>query len=274
MTSARPARHFRTSSPAETPNAIAIATNGYRCGYSRHSSATTMTLVGWRGFRRQTKIDEAIWLDRLIRDGGPNTKSLPFRSMPPIARIVGWLVISHHRLPVLPSHNDDDEQRRIGAKARNINADSIPPCRTDHAGLERNRCAQRPGHDCRLTWQFPQGLPTRSHAWRKRAQRVARQSLARLASLAAIDLANIYALHIARLCLMLADHHYSSLSDQARGTANLRAIPNFPLFANTDRSGALAQRLDDHLLGVTREVGEISHRSARYDRRAAPYCAA
>ena len=93
----------------------------------------------------------------------------------------------------------------------------------------------------------------------KTVRRFARQALDRDPGSRRITLDNIYATHIARLSLMLADHHYSSLSDQARNTTTSGDI-DYPLFANTDKRGALAQRLDDHLLGVTREVGEITHR--------------
>jgi CRISPR-associated endonuclease/helicase Cas3 len=73
-----------------------------------------------------------------------------------------------------------------------------------------------------------------------------------------------FAMHIARLCLMLADHHYSSLTDPAARAPYLSK--GYPLYANTRsnnyqndsflhfidkrQSPLLNQTLDEHLLGV------------------------
>ncbi|GAB3677852.1 type I-F CRISPR-associated helicase Cas3f [Salinisphaera aquimarina] len=216
--------------------------------------------VGWlTRLGAPEEINEQDWLARLIRDGETDSAPLPLADLPSIARTVGWLVLSHHRLPVLPSYAEDDEQQRIGKRASRVNADSIPTLPNDITAAWNEIDAPNEQSIIAPYWQFPHGLPVRSQAWRKRARRIAHQSLTRLDALAAVGIDNVYALHIARLCLMLADHHYSSLSDQARHRTTY-GDRDFPLFANTDRSGALAQRLDDHLLGVTREVGEISHR--------------
>ncbi|ROO30784.1 type I-F CRISPR-associated helicase Cas3f [Salinisphaera orenii] len=209
--------------------------------------------------RHPEAIDEAHWLSVLVRDGQTRNTPLPLADLPPIARTVGWLVIGHHRLPVLPSYDENEAQQRIGRKSTRDNADSIPDLPDGiHAGWNE---IDAPDDAATIApyWTFPHGLPSRSHAWCKRATRIARQSLARQSMLGAVDIHNPYALHIARLCLMLADHHYSSLSDQARHRPTA-GDTDFPLFANTDSENVLAQRLDDHLLGVTREVGAISHR--------------
>ena len=215
---------------------------------------------GWLArLQSSDQIDEQSWLQRLICDGLMNSQPLPLADMPPIATFVGWLVLSHHRLPVLPSYDDNNEQQRIGKRAKGVNADSIPALPNDITAAWNEIDAPDEAAIITPYWQFPSGLPNRSQAWQKHAQRIARQSLARLDALASVGIDNIYALHTARLCLMLADHHYSSLSDQASERPT-KGDTNFPLFANTDRRGQLAQRLDDHLLGVTQEVGEIAHR--------------
>lgn len=212
---------------------------------------------GWlTRLHNATQIDEKTWLSRLRRDG-LDERQPPLADLPPIAKFVGWLIISHHRLPVLPSESNG-QQLYIGKKSGQ-NAASIP---TLPDGIKASWNEIDAPDDAKLIkpyWQFPEGLPSRSQAWCKRARRLARQALNRQHNLAAVDLHNIYALHIARLCLMLADHHYSSLSEQAlhRPTSGDKG---FPLFANTAPGNKLAQRLDDHLLGVTREVGAIAHR--------------
>ena len=62
-------------------------------------------------------------------------------------------------------------------------------------------------------------------------------------------------MHLARLSLMLADHHYSSLPRDS--ALRVQGDGRTRLFANTDRDGSLKQPLDEHLLGVAREAGLI-----------------
>lgn len=55
-----------------------------------------------------------------------------------------------------------------------------------------------------------------------------------------------FTLHMARFCLMLADHFYSASNPQP-GWQD----PEYRQWANSDRSsGALKQRVDEHLCGV------------------------
>ena len=61
---------------------------------------------------------------------------------------------------------------------------------------------------------------------------------------------------------MLSDHYYSSL-DSNLGIGDIKC----PLFANTDRkSGALKQRLDEHLIGVELNAKRIVHTLPRLER--------
>ncbi|KND57478.1 CRISPR-associated helicase Cas3, Yersinia-type [Candidatus Burkholderia verschuerenii] len=74
-----------------------------------------------------------------------------------------------------------------------------------------------------------------------------------------------FVMHVSRLCLMLADHYYSSLKDEARRTLFLSA--GYPLYANTriDETSPSAaskpklnQTLDEHLLGVQAHASLIA----------------
>jgi CRISPR-associated endonuclease/helicase Cas3 len=61
---------------------------------------------------------------------------------------------------------------------------------------------------------------------------------------------------------MLADHHYSSQPASAGlGDAG------FAAHANTDKSGQLKQRLDEHLLGVAREARRVAQVLPQLERR-------
>lgn len=81
-------------------------------------------------------------------------------------------------------------------------------------------------------WHFPHGLPVSTAAWRKQAARYARKllELSQAAGQRTV-LHDPFAMHVARMCLMLADHHYSSLTDPVARALYLSK--GYPLYANT-----------------------------------------
>lgn len=232
------------------------------------------------------KAFEALWLDhaggRLLRDGldEPQANStLPFAALKnaPLAQAVAWLVFTHHRLPCMPVEHakglgDEDIEdgrtayRRFGARPGFLNTSDLddvllrisadwnePRDRVDHATLQAH-------------WNFePHGLPVVTPAWRKQVARYARKllELSRLPAEPPV-LHDPFAMHVARLCLMLADHHYSSITDDIRRAPYRNK--GYPLHANTHSSSYINdscqrlldkgkgpifnQTLDEHLLGV------------------------
>jgi CRISPR-associated endonuclease/helicase Cas3 len=224
------------------------------------------------------KAFEAQWLDhqggRLLRDGldEPQAQShLPFAALPPLAQAVAWLVLTHHRLPCMPvqqkegSSDEDIDQpqyrwRRFGAHPSFVNA-------ADLQGLLRRISADwnepREAADAatvRAHWAFPHGLPVTQPPWRKQAARYARKLLEMSIQPGGLALHDPFAMHVSRLCLMLADHHYSSITDKARRQPYLNE--GYPLGANTIKNDSYLrnrdagersifnQTLDEHLLGV------------------------
>ncbi len=202
--------------------------------------------------------DDASWLatSRLLRDGLDTAAkgSKPLAVLPPLARAIGWLVLTHHRLPVMPAA---DEQR-LGARVRDLASAQLDTLleQIDADWNELPNTADQRAIE--PYWRFPRGLPVTVNTWRKRAERLARRLLALSQGPDSRDwLDDPYVMHLARLGLMLADHHYSSLTDPAR-RSDLN--PTYPLHANTDRrTGAPNQTLDEHLLGVARHSGTVSH---------------
>ena len=223
---------------------------------------------------------EALWLDhsggRLLRDGMGESKDvqpLPFAQLPPLAQAVAWLVFTHHRLPCLPvkrpegsCEEDIDarraDYRRFGAHPPFINASELEDVLA-RVSADWNE-PREPGvatATLESHWRFPHGLPVAMPAWRKQAARFARKLL-ELAPVACGDkvLHDPFAMHVSRLCLMLADHHYSSVKDAAQRQPYLS--PGYPLHANTIKnescsrlpdqrqSAIFHQTLDEHLLGV------------------------
>lgn len=202
--------------------------------------------------------DDAIWLERLRCDGlAGSKKMLPFDHLPPLAAAIGWLIVSHHRLPALPAYEDDGiTQKWSGAKAP-LNKGSLPTLPRDITAAWNERIEVAPEKEIAPYWRFPHGLPVTEKPWRERAQRLARQ-LGKLKS-EIQPLESPYVMHLARMALMLADHYYSSLTGVGRLSGPWEKV----LYANTTTVNGkrqMSQPLAEHLLGVTRAVGEITHR--------------
>ncbi|WP_338849658.1 type I-F CRISPR-associated helicase Cas3f [Massilia sp. W12] len=158
----------------------------------------------------------------------------------PLARCVGWLIVSHHRL----LHDypcKENKSKAVIANAnqwleeRFMNAHWNSPQYADSSAAER----------CKV-WKFEHGTPLLSQTWRSKAQLLAARAL-RHGQLFGPDwLQDSFSAHLARLSLMLADHSYSS-----QGALPARQDPAYQVWANTERSsGALKQRLDEHNLSV------------------------
>ena len=148
----------------------------------------------WLARLAEGDYQEQAWLEGLERDGLDEATSAVFSHLPPLAAALGWLVLSHHRLPL---------------------------------------------------------KPVSTTRWRERATKLATRLQARLDK----DghwLESHYVMHLARLSLMLADHHYSSLEDPLH---RVRGESNYPLVANTVRkTGKPNQPLDEHILGVEKHA--------------------
>lgn len=104
-----------------------------------------------------TAADDATWLGRLRRDGLDNV-SPPFANLKhaPLAQAIGWLVLTHHRLPSLP-HGETFQLGLLSQMLERINAGSNE--RTDEVNLKT----------LKHYWCFPFGLPVTTELWRKRA---------------------------------------------------------------------------------------------------------
>ncbi|MDQ1133804.1 CRISPR-associated endonuclease Cas3-HD [Pseudoxanthomonas winnipegensis] len=79
--------------------------------------------AGWLARLAAAEYDQTSWTapGRYLRDGvDPGIERHPFRSMQaraPLAAAVAWLIVTHHRLPVIPARNEDGTQARLGRRA-------------------------------------------------------------------------------------------------------------------------------------------------------------
>lgn len=230
--------------------------------------------------------DDATWLQRLItptadddaswfpdrpklRDGLDDEArtQLPFSTLPPLAKAVGWLVLTHHRLPVMPASDErGDAPAKLGAKVRGFRTAILNDvlarvaCDWNETPTNRDRSSISP------YWNFgPHGLPVTTARWRERASGIAQRLLEHCAQGdARAVIGDPFVMHVARMSLMLADHHYSRLTDERD---RVRGEKNYPLLANTRRdTGGPNQPLDEHLLGVEKHARSIVHALPSFDR--------
>ncbi|PJK08882.1 type I-F CRISPR-associated helicase Cas3 [Lysobacteraceae bacterium NML120232] len=207
--------------------------------------------------------DDATWLDktRLFRDGLDAGHRPPFKGLPPLAAAIAWLVVTHHRLLTLPVHKEM-KSPWFGMKSPNFNPVDLQPEQlwnrindgwNDWNPARENESPEKLESYWRMAGDLPVLLPT----WRARASKLAKKLLALQAKAGkGAWLENPYVMHIARMGLMLADHHYSSLKpNDARRVAGDEACT---LYANTDAGGKLKQKLDEHLLGVAQAAGSLA----------------
>ena len=201
--------------------------------------------------------DASAWTDltRLRRDAcDPLERDTmrPFATLPPLAAAVGWLVVTHHRVPCPPP-----------GKAFTPKWLEEPLAQVDH---EWNECLQgeTDPQSVQPYWELFDTLPVVAPTWRKDAARLARRLQALRERRGNDWLGNPYVMHLARLCLMLADHHYSSLP--ADSSQRVQGDGGTCLYANTGPGGQPKQALDEHLLGVARGAGLIAHALPGFER--------
>jgi len=186
-------------------------------------------------------------LKELIKQGS----SQPLSNLPPIAKLVAWLIVSHHRLP-LPDKNSWNNYTSESANSIDVMLSRI----TQEWGYENRfdeKEYQKRLHGC---FSFPKGLISNSKPWLHQVKKWSQRLLASQSEAKKCINDGSYRLVInhARLCLMLGDHFYSSQQ------ADKKWQDATGLFANTDRAtNSLKQKLDEHLVGVARNALQTAH---------------
>jgi len=195
------------------------------------------------------------WFANLMKDGMDVSPTPPLESMSPLAQAIGWLIVSHHRLPLPSAGQETLSDRHLQKVWSSLGAawcgSRVQASKDDDPEAHQNALA-----GC---WVFNAKLPYYSEKWRKRAATLAQRMLERpdlLKLKQAWFKENPYAMHMARLTLILADHHFSSIEgDRKLGD------PTYKAYANTDRKkegSPLKQRLDEHLIGVEKGAHGIA----------------
>lgn len=183
-------------------------------------------------------------LEKLVKDG-TGTAVNPFVVLTtPVARAIGWLIVSHHRLlqwietPVNPNEPKFSQIDNWLEGYKFGPFWNSPQC-----------CLEKWGHkEIEAVWKFAGGTPLRSKTWQVKAHAVATRALKHpdLTNSEKEWLGETFTLHLARMLLMLSDHHYS-----AHEVTPAWQDAAYKVYANTDRATKeLKQKLDEHLVGV------------------------
>jgi CRISPR-associated endonuclease/helicase Cas3 len=169
----------------------------------------------------------------------------PFKGMPPLARIVGWLIVSHHRLPKWVAKKDNDVAPKIEKMNGWLYSKKFHPSWNSDACLKPVWTQK----EFKKVWKITGKLPFASMAWQHRVHWLADRLLKRPDIINGEKdwLQNPLIMHLSRMLLMLSDHIYS-----AKAARKKWQDENYKAYANTlSDSGRLNQKLDEHLIGVS-----------------------
>ncbi len=176
----------------------------------------------------------------------------PLTDLPPIAQLVGWLIMSHHRLPFRNDPKQEVEQAResISRMLKSISVEWGYQNKYDEADYQ-NRL--------KACFEFPEGLLSQSAPWLKQVKKWSTKLLQSQIQIQELINSGAYRLllHHSRLCLMLGDHYYSSCAADKNWHTSIK------LYANTDKN-ELKQKLDEHLVHVSDYALKVSQTLSRF----------
>ncbi|MES9977572.1 MAG: CRISPR-associated endonuclease Cas3'', partial [Candidatus Thiodiazotropha sp. 6PLUC5] len=140
------------------------------------------------------------WLTRLNRDGIDKSDRSPFKGFAKtasLAQTIGWLIVSHHRMPT-PDSGESLSVEKLNTLPKHIFSKW---CGVNESADEKAR---------KQCWTFKTGLPFASQHWCEHVNKLAACMLRRPQLLSVSWFDNPYVMHITRMVLMLADHYYSA----------------------------------------------------------------
>ncbi|MGF1764385.1 type I-F CRISPR-associated helicase Cas3f [Aliivibrio kagoshimensis] len=178
-----------------------------------------------------------------LKDGLKLNPENPFKALPPLAKLVAWLIVSHHKLPQYPKNEDNPPAFESMDKWLDFSLEACwnsPQCLNDdwdRSVIEQN-------------WIFPYGTPLKSAHWQTQVSICAKKILHCDRMFEQNWFEQHFTIHLARLSLMLSDHYYSSKKET---TPELQDR-NYHAYANTDKdengNKYRKQKLDEHNIAV------------------------
>jgi CRISPR-associated endonuclease/helicase Cas3 len=186
-------------------------------------------------------------LQKIVVDNpASNEFNNPFASLPAFAKLVAWLIVSHHRLPVYPRQGE--------AEPRLDQPDTwLNQAFDDTWNSVNSRNHEWEEQTLKANWTFSNSTPLVSKTWQKKASELSKRALSCQALTGADWFIQPFVMHLSRLSLMLADHHYSAKDAQTHWQDS-----NYQAYANTDKQNQFKQKLDEHNVGVSQHAFEFS----------------
>ncbi|MBJ8423854.1 type I-F CRISPR-associated helicase Cas3 [Acinetobacter bereziniae] len=176
--------------------------------------------------------------------------------LPPLAKLVAWLIVSHHRLPNLKT---EAEYKKYSVENVSCINDLFEFIEADW-GYQNKFDEKEYQQRLKLCFEFEQGLLTQSVEWDRQIKKWSARLLLESQVSGQIFANGCWrvVLHHARLCLMLGDHYYSSCNADKNWKTNLS------LRANTDpKTKQAKQFLDEHLVRVSDNAMRVAQSLSR-----------
>ncbi len=190
---------------------------------------------------------EGVMLKKLeiLKDGVTIDLKSSFKDLAPVAKLVAWLIVSHHKLPQYPHKADNPPS--LGNIEKWL--DIVEPC------WNSPQCLKSDWKQATIkkNWTFPQGTPFKSAHWQSQVSILADKILRNERVFIENWFDQHFTAHLSRLSLMLADHYYSSNEPVIKRNPEWQDR-NYKAYANTykDEYGKkqLKQKLDEHNIAV------------------------
>ncbi len=183
-------------------------------------------------------------LANLVKDD-PSVSNKVFVDMSPVTKVIAWLIVSHHRLPEYPKNEDRQPQYKdIDHWLEKLDSLWNSPKSFSDDWSKKERADN---------WVFSKGTPFKSVTWQIKAKELAKKALLCRELTQRDWFEQRFTIHLSRLSLMLADHHYSS-----QGSTTKWQDPNYQCYANTDQYKKYKQHLDEHNIGVATSAYKFS----------------
>lgn len=159
----------------------------------------------------------------------------PLGNLPPLASMVAWLILTHHKLPIY--------EKKYAGKSINLSTlfSLISPA-WGYGNIKEEISFNE--------WFKYVELPSKSIKWQEQINSYAIRLKNFLPQIHSLFDSTLFrpAMIYSRMSLMLADHYYSSKGKDVNWHSSVK------LFANTDHQHNLKQQLDEHLVGVANQT--------------------
>lgn len=208
------------------------------------------------------------YIDSQIEEGVFDLVDLT--DLPPLAGLVAWLVVTHHKLPPSTQVDLTSKTKKLNKLRRHfdLNVDKGADIEllyeelNAYSGWQKNALIKEKDFERAVSSTHLDVCVTESVSWQDSVKTSAKSILdnkmlfSDIANSKQID--NPLVMHLARLLLVLSDHNYSALGDndlerRFKGDKEFNGV-----YANSNNDSSVRQALDEHLIGVSSCVYDLT----------------